>query len=700
MPLFRFSSPSEPDLFQEFLEPEPPSPQRNLIWKRCVAWGLEVSLVLLAGGVPYGVGRLTSSPPTSQVRPGGEMVVRRSPLSWRNPWLWLTGAAAAAMVGGQIYSVARTGQSLPKRWLGLRVITENGQPLTLARAAIREGVGRWGLPVGLAYGIWRFSPAFPHGGVFWGITVFLWLAEAGVILYDQRQRTLHDWLARTLVVETSPALTYSPSTMITSTQGFTWLWETPPWSEDDRPIVKEDGTQTIVLFAQRWRFNLWPWMQRRPGTALAIAGGVTLLSVLGVLISTQLYFQQRLEHLVLKQQRDEMFLALVEQLGRSQGQTPQRQTVILALAQLADDRAIPLLVNLLGQEQNPAVVDTLGSALAQRGMAALPPLLQLNGSLRQEWQTQQDGLTGQRLYACQRAIANILRNADRLPTEVSFSRLHLGQLPNQQAWSLTGLNWAGVNLRGAILAGVDLSQGIFADNDRQGFWVTSDLAGANLKGSKLTEAQLPGISLEQANLMLLQANRTNFQGAKLRGTNLSSAQLISANLSHIEAPESRWTGADLGEAKMTQANLQGSDLGQVHGIGLDLSQANLNRSSWQGSDLSAADLHRANLENSDLSNVVLFQAQLQEVNLQNANLQNADLTAANLRGADLRGANFRNVRLAQMPNNHKDSFLAPIPVENSIASFQGVDFGEVQNLNGDQLKLICDHGGIHPQCTP
>jgi hypothetical protein len=113
-------------------------------------------------------------------------------------------------------------------------------------------------------------------------------------------------------------------------------------------------------------------------------------------------------------------------------------------------------------------------------------------------------------------------------------------------------------------------------------------------------------------------NLKDLSDANLRGANLSDADLINADLS----------GANLSDADLRGADLRGANL-----INADLSGANL----------SGANLINADLINADLSNADLL----------NANLSDADLRGANLRGADLRGANLRGADILIVVNSCK-----------------------------------------------
>ena len=94
-------------------------------------------------------------------------------------------------------------------------------------------------------------------------------------------------------------------------------------------------------------------------------------------------------------------------------------------------------------------------------------------------------------------------------------------------------------------------------------------------------------------------------------------------------------GADLSNADLRYANLRGADLSNADLRYADLRYADLSNANLRGADLSNANLRGANLSN----------AYLRYADLSNANLRGADLSNADLRYADLSGANTTNTKL-------------------------------------------------------
>ena len=115
--------------------------------------------------------------------------------------------------------------------------------------------------------------------------------------------------------------------------------------------------------------------------------------------------------------------------------------------------------------------------------------------------------------------------------------------------------------------------------------------------------------------------RADLSNADLSGANLWNANLIYADLN----------GANLSNADLWNANLTSADL----------TYANLS-----GADLSNTDLTYANLSGANLSDADLKCANLRGANLEDANLINADLSGANLWNANLIYANLIGIKIS------------------------------------------------------
>ena len=135
---------------------------------------------------------------------------------------------------------------------------------------------------------------------------------------------------------------------------------------------------------------------------------------------------------------------------------------------------------------------------------------------------------------------------------------------------------------------------------------------ADLRGAKLTEAQLAGV---------------DFSGAALQCADLSRAKLGGSNLQDVTAMESNFAGADLHAAIMNRA---------------DLNNAYILQAKLKASKLRAACLTWCNLSYSDLTD-----ADLSDAIMQSTQLWGTDLTRATLCGAHIAATIFGYAKLEQ-----------------------------------------------------
>jgi uncharacterized protein YjbI with pentapeptide repeats len=457
--------------------------------------------------------------------------------------------------------------------------------------------------------------------------------------------------------------------------------------------------------------GLWPWIQQHPGTAIAVAGSVGLVLVLGTFAATQIYAQTQADRRAEQQQQKDLLLDLVAKY--SQNAPDQRRGSVLALGAVKDPNPeIVLLLNLLGQEESPQLIEALQQAIASAGPAALPYLQRLNQTLKTDADSlavgpdQAEALRAAlRLRATQRAIAKLLRLRSGSGEPVDLSRVDLGQssAPAQFSLVLDRADLSGLNLRSAVLAGANLRGSVFRSAGPDGRWNTfddalTDLSGADLRGADLTGASLLTGQLDRASLVRAALNRANLFGASLVGANLSSAKLLAANLETAVLDRASLTGADLGDANLTSASLHGAKLGQARAVGAKLAQADLTEASWRGGDLSAADLNRATLQGADLSASRLAGAKLAGAKLQNAVLQGTDFSQADLRGANFEGANLKGAIFAPATAAPAGGFVGRSDGDKPSALVKGADFSQAKNLDPRQLAYLCTQGAIHPQC--
>lgn len=197
---------------------------------------------------------------------------------------------------------------------------------------------------------------------------------------------------------------------------------------------------------------------------------------------------------------------------------------------------------------------------------------------------------------------------------------------------LTRVRW-GLDLRGAVLAGVDLRglplarlhAGLTADENRTTPFAQLDSvpaqAGVNLAGADLRGAQLQGAELRSATL----------EDADLRHTSLDYAQLVD-----VRAARSDWR-----EAQLNHTNLSQAWLGLACFTNMDLRSVTFGDAQLRGADLSGANLTGVNCKSMRLREITLAGAQAA-----GADFQGQTITGVNLRGANLRGANFQDTRLS------------------------------------------------------
>ncbi|HLO46989.1 MAG TPA: pentapeptide repeat-containing protein [Kamptonema sp.] len=707
---------ANPTVSSDINQPDPSwqvSRELPLTVRRCGAWVVEVSLIVASSLVPFTIGTLannaTKSVPLNPVVAATSEAIAQTlaiPIRDRNPRvapltnLFWSGALIApiAVAGWQLYLLAKKGQTSPKRWFGVKVVSESGTSPGIVRALARESLGRWGLPLGIAYTLWRFTGAFPDLVILAGISSLMMLGDGMAAGFDPKRRAGHDRLGRTLVKDARSLPRPNP-----------FIGE--DWTDEDAAIAAIVLTPETPADGSR---GLWAWMRQHPGFTLLTVTILGMTSVLGTFIGTQVYIQSQANLRDFKQRDDEVFLALVNKLSpTSPNGIAERRAAILALGAVEDSRAVPLLADLLGQEENRTLVDSIQQALVSAGTKALPYLQRLNqalsndlDSLRYGGNAKERELTNIRQRATQRAIAKILTVYRGQVNDVDLSRTDLSQTVSGPAQftlvlekaDLSGISLRSANLTNAILPGVRFygagKDGRFGTFDD---WI-ADLSGANFESANLTGAFLSNVMMNRTNFLRATLNKANLSNGNLSGANFSSALLIGADLRQALLKDASFTGADLGSANLSGANLENARFGQAKAQGAQLQRTNLIKSDWQGADLSGADLSQANLRNADLSSVKLASANLSNTQLQDANFRNADVSLVNFRGANIAGANFKGATFVSTKQNRPDQFIQSPAVASKSGRLQGVDFTDVKNLEASQIAYICLQGGIHPRC--
>ncbi|MBC1235554.1 pentapeptide repeat-containing protein [Nostoc sp. 2RC] len=689
--------------------------------RRFAAWAAEITLVVTSGLIPFGIGVYLNSRsdfnrvPLNPVLVTTERAIARPlalPVSygirnvaWPTNFLWTIALLAPVTLSWwQLYLLAKTGSTIPKRWLGIRVVNEQGAPPGLGAVVIREGIGRWTVPVSIAYLLWRYSFAFPNLGLFTFLAVLMVLGE-GIALPSRRgrRRALHNRLAGTYTIDAT-----RPSPLLTNRQAQS------VGDSDQQAQEWPQGNEELASAAPTQISRLWRRIQQNPNLTLFGVGLTSMTAVLATLIGTQVYIQIQQSQRTTKQINGQQFLELVKQLSPDSGATTeQRQSAILALGGLKDPQSIQFLADLLVKETNPSLVDTIQQALTSVGPKAIPELKNKNQFLVSELEslnssaTQERELRQGRLQRNQRTINKILSVYTGKIEGVDLSRIQLGQsgTPGTSLFNLAldGIDLSGVKLKSANLNQANLKGARFRGMGEDGRWdtfddVMADLSQAQLQQANLTDANLSRVMMNRTDLSRATLNRANLSNARLYEARLNSTQLVGADLRNAVLEQASLTGADLGDAKLNEANLYAARLGRVSAIGTQLSFANLTNTDWEGADLSGAYLDRANLSNANLSATRLTGAVLRSAQMENANLQNADLSLADLRGANVAGANFQGTILAPTKQDPADQFVQTPDLGSVSAVVQGVDFSQAKNLDSKQLAYICTQGGIHPRC--
>ncbi|MEM9007758.1 MAG: pentapeptide repeat-containing protein, partial [Cyanobacteria bacterium P01_F01_bin.86] len=608
-----------------------------------------------------------------------------------------------ALAVAHLYGISRNGRSWPKRWLGVQVLAVNGKLPGWRRSLLREGLGKWGGPIAVAYGVWQISGGFPTLAVLGGLGLLSILGESLTGLGNRPRRSWHDWIAGTCVVDQQTGAIIRLSS----------LWE----EASPHTTANYDNSQALVWQAAYGGLTSvvldpvgseWNRHQRIQPSGLGLGLGVLLL--LGGLAGVGCYHLYTTT-VAADADAEKLYVNLLATLTHPEIDAASRQTAALALGNLTDDRVAPLLVDLLAQTENPQWLDTLQQALIAQGPDAIPPLRRLNQSLAADRSSQNSSarhhVLTMRLQTVNRILVRLvlLQASDHDPM-LDLSRLHLGYLSSHQGQftlSLKNQDLSGIQWQGTILNSAQLQGATFFSAGRDGHLDTyddriADLSGADLTNANLTNADLSLSRLVGSSLLNTVLNRANLTLADLTRANLENAQLIQANLSQAHLVEARLSNADLTAAQLLGANLENARLSEINAASAQMVGALMQGISAKSANLMDTDLSGAMLENADLAGGYLKGANLSNANLQNANLRNADLRDVTLQGANLNGVNFAGAILTEPSGAANQDFVRALPGFLAGNKLTGVDFTGAQNLEPEQLNFICTRGGIHPTC--
>jgi uncharacterized protein YjbI with pentapeptide repeats/uncharacterized RDD family membrane protein YckC len=684
-----------------------------LVTRRFAAWAIEISIIATGAIVPYSVGvyaknHFVEQVPLNPVLAVTEKVVAStfalppskdvSEVPPLTNLLWSVALATPILLSSwQIYLLAKTGSTLPKRWLGIRVVTTAGKPPGLARILLREGVASWGLPLSIAYAVWRCSGLFPAPEMLATLAGLMVIGEGMSARFNRQRRSFHDLLSGTYVVNASRI--YAANTgRLGENNGEEIKWNTSIYSWKKPPTDVAEAA-IVVTKRKRQQRDLWLWLRRHPKFALTAIASCGLGTLVGTFVATQLYASTQIDGGQISQYNSEQLLAAAKQLNSTDANTlAARQEAILNLGTVNDPQAQQLLVNLLAQSSSPELTKVIQQALVTSGTQALPDLQRLNLSLANNPEIANDS----QLQATQNAIAQILSIYSGKLATVQLNRVDLSE-NSSFGLVLNQINLAGIDFTGANLDRANLADSQWQSAGNDGRANTSDdviatLNNAQMQFVNLTGADLSRVSMQRVNLIHALLNRANLADSNLTGANLSSAQIVAADLQKAVLTEASLTGADLGGANLANADLSSAHLNRASALKTNLQSANLNASDWQGADLSGADLSSANLSNANFSYTRLQNSNLRKAQLQNANFRNADLSQADLRETDLTGADFAGAIFARSQSTPANGFIK-VPVDESQSVLlKGVDFTNVKNLDTTQLAAICLQGGSHPRC--
>ncbi len=179
---------------------------------------------------------------------------------------------------------------------------------------------------------------------------------------------------------------------------------------------------------------------------------------------------------------------------------------------------------------------------------------------------------------------------------------------------------------------------------------------------RVTHAQLPGVSLRNANFAGVSLEQANFADADLADCKFAGVVLGSADLSNALLEDADLKGAHLRFAKLENAALEGSDLRGADLWGakckgadmdkIDFREAELEEADLRDTDARDCDFHCARLGLTDFRDADLRRSDFREAILRGTKFDGADLRLANLSRADLTSCTLKGVWLAETQLDH------------------------------------------------
>jgi uncharacterized protein YjbI with pentapeptide repeats len=176
--------------------------------------------------------------------------------------------------------------------------------------------------------------------------------------------------------------------------------------------------------------------------------------------------------------------------------------------------------------------------------------------------------------------------------------------------------------------------------------ITVRSAGNALQGATITStASFANVNLNGASLSGVTITNTVFTDVKLVSANLTNAVIVSANFSN----------ADLSGANLTGANITGASFATASLKNADLSGAVLTSTVFTNSDLSGAKLNGVDASGASFAN-----AKLTNVDLTGAKLENVNFTNTNIKGANIADVSFSPLQKLQLLRNSDNRDIGQI----------------------------------------
>ncbi len=250
--------------------------------------------------------------------------------------------------GWQLYLLATTGSTLVKKKLGIKVVNQEGKPPGFKAIIIREGIGRWGIPMSMAYVLWRYSFAFPNLQLFTFLVLVMVIAEGMGINSRRNSQAIHDQLAHTYTLDVNIAI---------------------------------PGKQLTESSPSRANFTFnFP-----PNLTLIVVGATGMIALLSTLVGTQIYIQNQANQRQTQLVNNQNFLELSKQINPQSGTSiEERQRAILAMGGVNDLQSIKYLVDLLTKETDSSILNSIQQALSNIGITSIPELKRVNQFIGKE----------------------------------------------------------------------------------------------------------------------------------------------------------------------------------------------------------------------------------------------------------------------------------------------------------------------------